>query len=359
MNTECDINGALAAAGLTQLQAARLALELVELSGARRLRGDARLNRCRRLMQLGVELRQQQRLQPREFCLEEAMESYLSARCGRRVRTRSEARSICRRILRAESGLARRQLSSFAPEECAALLRSIFPTLRQQRKGRSILHGVFAQAEAQGRCRGNPLRTVLLPQPEEQEIRPLTPEQIKRLLRVMQKREHRACSAMVAVMLWGGVRPAEAERLRWQDVDWEERVLVLRARHSKTGGCRHIPLRPMLAAWLRAAQQYAREEGGGSPEETTLLRPPNWVRRWRALRVAAGLMPWQQDALRHSFASYHVKRFHDYAGLQEEMGHRSAAQLRTRYLSMRGITAAGAAFFWNSPALRPKGWENC
>ena len=357
MNTECDIDGALAAAGLTRLQAARLALELVELSGARRLHGDARLNRCRRLMQLGLE--QQQRTRRRDACLGEAMETYLSARCGRRPRTQSEARSICRRILRASPGLSKRRLSSFLPEECAALLRHIFPTLRQQRKGRSILHGVFALAEAQGRCGSNPLRAVQLPQPEEQEIRPLTLEQIKRLLRVMQQREHRACSAMVAVMLWGGVRPAEAERLRWQDVDWEERVLVLRARHSKTGGCRHIPLRPVLAAWLRAAQQWAREEGVGAPEESSLLRPPNWVRRWRALRAAAGLQPWQQDALRHSFASYHVKRYHDYSALQEEMGHRSAAQLRTRYLSMRGITAAAAEAFWHSPALRPKCPPRC
>lgn len=355
MNTDSEMDEALSAAGLTRLQAARLALELVELSGARRLRGDARLNRCRRLMQLGSEQRRQQRNTRRDERLGTAMEAYLSARCGRRPRTQSEGRSICRRILRAAPGLDKRCLSSFSPEECAALLRSTFPTLRQQRKGRSILHGVFAQAEAQGRCRRNPLRAVQLPQPEEQEIRPLTLEEIKRLVRVMQRAEHRACSAMVAVMLWGGVRPAEAERLRWQDVDWEEKVLVLRARHSKTGGCRHIPLRPALAAWLRAALQHAREEGGAAPAETTLLRPPNWVRRWHALRAAAGLLPWQQDALRHSFASYHVKRFHDYAALQEEMGHRSAAQLRTRYLSMRGITAASAAAFWNSPALRPKG----
>ncbi|MBR1997820.1 MAG: hypothetical protein IJ993_05350 [Akkermansia sp.] len=41
-------------------------------------------------------------------------------------------------------------------------------------------------------------------------------------------------------------------RLRWQDVDFEDSIISIRARNSKTGGARHIELHPTLAAWLHA-----------------------------------------------------------------------------------------------------------
>ncbi|MFI3244645.1 MAG: hypothetical protein R3Y56_10370, partial [Akkermansia sp.] len=63
------------------------------------------------------------------------------------------------------------------------------------------------------------------------------------------------------------------------------------------------------------------------------------------------LVPWRQDVLRHCFASYHVKRWHDYGRLQAEMGHRCADLLRTRYLSMRGISSKQAAAFWQAGGL--------
>ena len=53
---------------------------------------------------------------------------------------------------------------------------------------------------------------------------------------------------------------------------------------------------------------------------------------------------WPQDALRHTYASYHLSHFRSYAELQVEIGHRDATLLRTRYVDQRGVRSS--AQFW-------------
>lgn len=336
-----QVEQALREVGLTHFQALSLALELVEQSGARRLRGARQMRRCRRVIFLGAE---QMRTASKTVTFARAAESALAERRDRRPRTVAEFASVCRRMLRGCPSLALRRVNTLNAADCAEVLYSVFPSARQRQKGRAILHGVFAHAQRQLWCAENPAASVRLPAPEEHEIRPLTLPQLRRLLQTASLAEHRACMPALGLMLWCGVRPAELTRLRWCDIDREEKVLVLRPRHSKTGGCRHIPLRPVLLAWLEAA-------GGAGTAGEGPVCPSDWLRRWKRLRAASGLIPWQQDVLRHTFASYHAKHFHDFAALQSEMGHRSASLLRTRYLSMRGLTAETARLFWLPGAL--------
>ncbi len=296
------------------------------------------MNRCRRVIQLGREARAQE---TGTTTLARAMQAALSSRQDRRPRTRAEFGCICRRFLRAAPALAQRRVRSFTTEDCRQLLDMTFSSPRQRAKGRVILHGVFAHSLQQGWCQHNPVAALRAPRLEETEIHALSTTELRRLLHTARTPEHRPCMAALGLMLWAGVRPAEVTRLAWEDIDAEESVIVLRPRHSKTGGARHITLHPVLRAWL------AEVEGARQGP----LCPGCWARRWRKLREAAGLTPWRQDVLRHSFASYHIKQWHDYARLQLEMGHRSAELLRTRYLSMRGITAADAARFWRVRGL--------
>ncbi len=328
----------LQGSGLSPVTAVRLALELAESAGASRLQEATLIRRCRRIIQLGGEARLQAE-SSRSFA--NAMQAALDSRQDRRPRTRAEFSGICRRFLRAVPSLARRQVRAFTPEDCRRLLETCFTTPRQRAKGRVILHGIFAHSLQQGWCRNNPVSALRAPRLEEGEVQVLGIRELSRLLRTARNREHRACMPALGLMLWAGVRPAEVLRLRWEDIDEEERVISLRPRHSKTGGARHITLHPVLAAWLQEAS---------GPREGPIC-PRGWPRRWKALRHAAGLVPWRQDVLRHSFASYHIKQWHDFARLQLEMGHRSAELLRTRYLNMRGITAENAACFWRVRGL--------
>lgn len=329
---------ALAQSGISPTEAAILVLELVQGAGVTRLRGNALLRRCRDVISMGSEARKAARS---SVGFARAAESSIREREGRRSRTLREIRNICSRLLREIPGLAQKRVRSIGSIECRRMIDQVFPTPRQRAKARIILHGIFAHCRRQGWCDTNPVEALPAPRLKECEISPLPWNSIRRLIRRAQDAQHRPCMAALGLMLWAGVRPAEVERLDWQDIDWEELVICVRPRHSKTGGARHITLQAVLAEWLKEAG--IRESGS--------ICPRNWRRRWLQLRHAAGIVPWQQDVLRHTFASYFIKQWRSYEKLQVEMGHRSANLLRTRYLSMKGVTREQSAQFWRVKGL--------
>ncbi len=178
------------------------------------------------------------------------------------------------------------------------------------------------------------------PRLQEGEVVALTWENIQRLLQIAKLAPHRDCRPALGIMLWAGVRPAEMRRLHWEDIDWDDDVIMISARHSKTGGARCITLHPVLRRWLRKLCDGEKLSG--------LICPLGWKKLWYNLRKEAGVLPWRQNVLRHTFASYHLKHFRNPSQLQIEMGHSTPELLRTRYLNMRGITREHARLFWSS-----------
>lgn len=272
---------------------------------------------------------------------EQLVEASIAARSHRRARTLSELRGVTARMMRCCPDLAGHEVASLSRDDCRDILDRCFESPRQKAKGRVVLMGLFSYACRQGWCFHNPITAIEPAQLLETELQPLSWDELQRLIVATRTPEHRACMPAMALMLWAGVRPAEVQRLSWKDLDWEEGVIVLRARHVKTGGCRHVTMHAALRSCLREAG--VKSEGH--------ICPPDWGRRWRRLRDAAGLLPWRQDVLRHTFASYFIKRWPDFAQLQAEMGHRSATLLRTRYLSMQGLTREQAQKFWAARGL--------
>ena len=56
---------------------------------------------------------------------------------------------------------------------------------------------------------------------------------------------------------------------------------------------------------------------------------------------------WVQDVLRHTYASFHAKRYANLPRLQLNMGHRDLSLLRSRYINMHGISRTEAKSFFN------------
>ena len=161
----------------------------------------------------------------------------------------------------------------------------------------------------------------------EKRIIPLTKEEIERMMSTAASYHSGACLAATAIMLYAGVRPHETARLSWRDVLLDDGVIYIAPQHSKTGGARCVTIHPPLARILRKVQK----------DDSTPICPPNWLRHWTALHKAAGFTHWQQDVLRHTFATHHLATFRSYSELQLEMGHRSIELLRTRYVAMEGL----------------------
>ncbi len=313
--------------GVPALEAAQVACAAIQL-------GKGRTKRALRCIAAGAEVLKKQE---HTVTFEKAVAFALEARRERRVRTVYDFRYFTRRFMKRCPGLARRKVRAISAQECARYIEMAFDTPRQRQKARLILSGVFGTAVKRGWCSENPVAKVETPRVVEKQVPILTPQEIKDLRQTAEAHQGGSCAAAVGMMLYAGIRPHEVARLTWAQVDLRERAIYILPQHSKTGGARRVTIHKPLLRILRAHRRADGER----------ICPANWLWHWRELRCAAGWCaahPWPQDALRHTFASYHLSHFRSYAELQVEIGHRDATLLRTRYLCMNGVHAS--AQFW-------------
>lgn len=247
-------------------------------------------------------------------------------RKGRRAATLGDLRHFIGRMLRVE-GFGEKALRSLTTAECRVMLETAFgSSSHSYRKGRAILHSIFAYGMRREWCDGNPAAHIEVPGVAESPIEPLSMAEVQRLERAAARPEFAAMRLPLHLMLYCGLRPTEVARLNPQrDIDWRERLVVVRPQTSKTGGGRVVPLRVM-------------------PPADAAEIPRHWRAHWRSLRLAAGFTTWRADACRHTFASYHRAYFRNLDELQSEMGHRDSTLLRTRYTLP--VSPAAARAFW-------------
>ncbi len=324
--------------GLSLLDAVRLTLEMCESMPGHVNMQQPFITHCRNIVRLGAEAYE---CEVNTVSFREAFERSLQSRSGRRLRTLSEIRQNCHRIALRFPDLFDMPVRNIRPDYCRELIMETFPTQSARKKGRIMLHGIFSFCLKHGWCSINPIDSIEPPAVQERPIEALNIRQVRRLLAACREPEHLPCAPALGLMLWAGIRPAELTRLHWEDVRIEDKVILISARHSKTGGARHVTLHPVLIQWLNETARYR--------VPNALIVPRGWVNRWRALRDAAGFPIWSPDTLRHTFASYHLKFYGSFEMLQIDMGHADTQLLRTRYLSMKGITKAGACEFWGHP----------
>lgn len=268
----------------------------------------------------------------------------------RRNSTILQIKVVVNRVKRNSLWFRDRPLIEISPDDCRKMLDEAFNTPKQRDDARRVLSGVFTLGKKRGWCSENPMSGVERVHLEEREIKPLTVQEVKSLLSACKKpteknmekgeKDFSSCIAPIAILTFGGVRPEEVKRLKWNDIDFEESVISIRGSASKTGGTRHVTMGLAMKAWL----ELVRKEGD------VPICPPLWRCKWTDVRRKAGWKngkKWQEDALRHTFASYHAKSFKDFALLQIEMGHSSSALLRQRYTNLSGVTEVAARAFWN------------
>ncbi len=323
---------------VTIIQAARLILEIKEALGEK----TCTVSRCREVISLGV---QAMRHKTQTVSFGQAARECLLSKSHLRPRTLADIKLIQQRIEKKYPYLKDTPLREVSVAECQNILLHTFGTSRQRHKGRLILSGIFSFAVKRGWCDENPVLRIDSPFLREKEIPALTIKEVSRLLKASLSEYDGACCAAAALMIFGGIRPQEVERLVWENISLRDNCVVLNSNHTKTGGARHVTIHPVLSKWLKFYRNKV------NPQPRTSICPKGWILKWRLIRRKAGWCerknPWRPDCLRHTFASYHAKHFQNYSVLQMEMGHRSSSLLRTRYLNMRGISADNAATFWN------------
>lgn len=317
--------------GVNTLEAALVAREALS-------KGRGRVKRAYKCLALGE---QELLRQKRTVTFRRAVDEALHARTDRRKRTLTDFRYISRRLMSRCPGLAERRVRHLSADFCAQCLSQAFSTPQQRRKARAVLSGILSTAVRRGWCSSNPVSGIEAPRVQEKRVSILTEADITRLLTAAAQYKGGNCLAAVGLMLYAGIRPHEVTRLQWQHINLQQQAVIIHPQHSKTGGARRVTIHKPLLNILQQKQQEAHMR----------ICPANWLQHWRQLRRSAGWVgekKWQQDTLRHTFASYHLQYFRSYTELQYEIGHRDASLLRTRYVDMSGVENAAA--FWGEVA---------
>jgi integrase len=169
------------------------------------------------------------------------------------------------------------------------------------------LRTLFAWGVRNRLCRENPALAVELPRPEDAPPGILTPAQSAALMLRCQESEP-TLLATLTLCLFAGVRPEEACRLAWENIGPD--YVNVQGHKAKTRKRRLVTITPQLRAWLDTARAVESE-----------LPVANYPNKFNHVRRLAGLFKnWPHDAMRHSFASYHLAKHRNENHTAQEMG---------------------------------------
>ena len=287
---------------------------------------------CSKIIETG-----KQHIHINEMSVSKGFALYLESKRHLRKDSFNDIRYLGNRLLKAKPEFGNRNFSELSVSECEEWLNAAFHTNPQFNKARAMLHGLFEFALRREWCDKNPIKRIERKKVIEREILPLKLSETKQLIKTAQ-RESPVYAVVAALLVYTGIRPREVRRLTWRDIDIEEKTITVRSQCSKTGGVRQVEIPPVLNRLLITHKS----------ENTSHICPTDWQRRWRKIRDNSGFREhWVQDVLRHTYASYHAKRFKDLPRLQLNMGHYDVSLLRSRYVNMRGISNTDARNFFN------------
>ena len=289
---------------------------------------------CSKVIEVG-----KHNIRSKEMRFNEGFFLYLQTKGNLRPDSLKDIRYLGKRLIKSNPELSKCNFSEFSVSECEKWLSQTFSTPSQFNKARTMLHGVFEFALRREWCDKNPVKLIERRRIIEKEIYPLSFPQIKNLIKTAKMPKHKECLPAIGLLMFAGVRPREVHRLTWKDIDLEENSITIHSLCSKTGGVRQVEICSSLKRLLAPFANGQKNER---------VCPKNWQKRWRDIRNDSGFKNvWVQDILRHTYASYHAKRFKDLPRLQLNMGHYDLSLLRSRYVNMRGISHTDARDFFN------------
>ena len=155
----------------------------------------------------------------------------------------------------------------------------------------------------------------------------LTVQQARLLLRDVDQKN----LMHVVVMLFLGVRPHEAMKLKENALNMEKRTLTIGASIAKTRSFRVIKLPEVAVQWIERYHLKLPLEGC----------VPMVLKDFRA---SLGFARWPQDCLRHSAASYMLARDQSADAVALQLGN-SPVILHRHYKAL--VTEEEAAEFWD------------
>jgi integrase len=195
---------------------------------------------------------------------------------------------------------------------------------------RRDLHTLFTFCVSRGYSALNPVEKTRIAKEVSQPVGILTVDETVRLLNSASEN----LIPYFAIGAFAGLRAAEVERLDWRNVDLDSGYIEVTANNAKTARRRLVKIQSNLRQWLAPLKAIS-----GS------VIPANL--RWLLVdaRERAGISKWPSNALRHSYASYHLAHFNDAGALALQMGHTNTSMIFQHYREV--VKPKDAARFWD------------
>jgi len=179
----------------------------------------------------------------------------------------------------------------------------------------------------------NPAEDVEVPTLDEKMPTVLTVDQCDQLMQAVRTQTPEMVPYF-AIALFAGLRPTEAEQVDWAQINFESRVIKVIPETAKKRRLRFVDMSGNLIEWLLPSRQPA--------GRIFFSR-----KRFDLARRLSGV-PWSNDVLRHSFASYHLALHENVAKTSMQLGHRNADVLFNHYRDL--VRREDAQKFWE---IRP------
>ncbi len=186
----------------------------------------------------------------------------------------------------------------------------------------------------------NPCHSVKIKQAQNGHPAILLLTECKAILHAAESYKDGLLAPYVAVCLFGGLRPTEAARLDWAQVNLDDGEILLTQDQTKTKKSRVVKICPTLGAWLKAYK--------GKP-----FYPLNWRKEFIAVKASAGLKTWTPDVMRHTAISHYFRKCGSYGFTAEQFGN-SETIIKNHYQG-RVSSEETKAFYRLMPSRRPVG----
>jgi integrase len=231
-------------------------------------------------------------------------------------------------------GFGKRKISGVTRQEIEKWLNSRKLPPASFRSARTYLGMLFNFAVKNGVAKTNPLKDVELPKAKVKPPGILTPAAMRCLIDECRTHHPDLLPAML-IQSFAGLRREECARLDWNEVRLDRGLIEVTAENSKTSQRRLVAIRPNLAVFLAQLRQ---ESGHVFP--TSYNKSATDLRR---LVIKAG-HKYDKNALRHSFASYHLAECQDAAKTAHQLGHKGTGMLFEHYREL--VTPDDAVAWW-------------
>jgi len=174
----------------------------------------------------------------------------------------------------------------------------------------------------------------------------LTPDEAERLLRVAKENPDLGLLAPVVLALFCGLRTEEIKRLDWDSVRLGETppIVTVGAKIAKKRRIRNVEIPPNAGAWLSLVTDR-------TGQVTHNAHFNDYQKRFKKLLALAKFTRWGNNAMRHSFGSYHYALHGNPLETARLLGHKASDQvLFDHYRALATKTQAEAFFAIRPPA---------